>query len=60
MTKDFMQNCFVCQEPVDSRGIKNQQINLPVCERCCGTELEHLAIQNLLEGMADGFVCGCI
>ena len=60
MTEDFARKCFVCEEPVDSACVKNQQINLPVCEKCIGTENEKLAVQNLLDGMADGFVCGCI
>ncbi|MFA5329091.1 MAG: hypothetical protein WC384_14955 [Prolixibacteraceae bacterium] len=35
-------------------------INLPVCNECKGTDREKNAVDELLEGLADGFVCGCI
>lgn len=60
MAEDFSIKCFVCEEPVDKDCFKNKTINLPICEKCRGTENELKAVQELLEGMADGFVCGCI
>lgn len=58
---DFLTQCFVCGIEVDrdSTG-KNKQLNLPVCDDCRDTEKELNAVQELNEGMADGFVCGCI
>jgi hypothetical protein len=58
---DFSNQCFVCQKEIDTLTVmKNKQFNLPVCEECEGTNREQDAIAGLLEGMADGFVCGCI
>ncbi len=58
---DFSNHCFVCGLEVDSDSSrKHKQFNLPVCDDCFGTDREKLAVSNLLEGMADGFVCGCI
>jgi len=60
MNNDFSTTCFVCEEPVAKDCLRNTSINLPVCEKCRGTENEQKAVNELLEGMADGFVCGCI
>jgi len=60
MDKSFIDKCFVCEEPVTNDCFRNSTINLPVCKKCRGTENEQIAVQELLEGMADGFVCGCI
>ncbi|WP_163711876.1 hypothetical protein [Mangrovibacterium lignilyticum] len=60
MTENFQKKCFVCEEPVNEGCSKNIEINLPVCENCRGTENEKKAVKDLQEGMADGFVCGCI
>lgn len=58
---DFQNHCFVCGRETDpSTSNKNTQLNLPVCELCKGTEEEKKAVDELLDGMADGFVCGCI
>lgn len=57
---DFNVKCFVCEEPVDKDCSRNSSVNLPVCEKCKGTNREMEKVQELLEGMADGFVCGCI
>lgn len=58
---DFSNHCFVCGKETDPQNSKkNEQFNLPVCDECNGTEAEKKAIGDLLEGMADGFVCGCI
>jgi len=58
---DFSNQCFVCGieiDPLDSK--KNKQLNLPVCNDCSETDREKSAIEDYLEGMAEGFVCGCI
>jgi hypothetical protein len=58
---DFAKQCFVCGKAVDPEQTeKNKQFNLPVCSGCKGTDKEKEAIAQLLEGMAEGFVCGCI
>ncbi len=58
---DFLNHCFVCGKEIDPQTTKkNLEINLPVCEVCSGTEEEKKAVSDLNEGMADGFVCGCI
>ncbi|HEY3369251.1 MAG TPA: hypothetical protein VGK10_00305 [Prolixibacteraceae bacterium] len=58
---DFLHHCFVCGKETDPQNKqKNKQLNLPVCNDCRGTEAEEKAIEELIEGMADGFVCGCI
>ncbi|WP_107821746.1 hypothetical protein [Mangrovibacterium marinum] len=60
MMNNFKTTCFVCEEPVDPDCRVNLTLNLPVCKNCEGTEREKEKVQELLEGMADGFVCGCI
>jgi len=58
---DFLTRCFVCGIEIDPDATaKNKQLNLPVCVDCKDTEKEQNAIKELNEGMADGFVCGCI
>ncbi len=58
---DFANHCFVCGKEVDAKtSEKNTQFNLPVCTYCKGTDKEKKAVEDLLEGMAEGFVCGCI
>lgn len=58
---DFLYQCFVCGKETDPQNTtKNKQLNLPVCNECIGTEEENQAVDELIEGMADGFVCGCI
>ena len=58
---DFINQCYVCGKIVDPLNAeKNIQFNLPVCDVCKGSNREAEAIDQLLEGMADGFVCGCI
>lgn len=58
---DFANHCFVCGKEIDLQNTeKNIQFNLPVCSECKGTDREKEAIAQLLEGMAEGFVCGCI
>jgi len=58
---EFINKCFVCGIEIDPKTtIRNKQLNLPVCDECNGTNNERKAVDELLEGMADGFVCGCI
>ena len=53
--------CFVCEQSVESLIIHyNTKINLPVCDTCHGTDQENYKINELLEGLAEGFICGCI
>lgn len=58
---DFHNHCFVCGKETDPVICsKNIQLNLPVCESCKDTDEEKKAVDELIEGMAEGFVCGCI
>ncbi len=58
---NIFSKCFVCEKEVDSKlASRNQSVNLPVCDSCNGTNKEKKKAAELLEGMADGFVCGCI
>ena len=59
--KGIFSKCFVCEKELEPQtSSKNEQVNLPVCDRCKGTKSEKLKEAELLDGMADGFVCGCI
>lgn len=58
---DFSNQCFVCGNELDPQQSEiNVLFNLPVCNECKGTDREKQAVEELLEGLADGFVCGCI
>ena len=53
--------CFVCDNAIQNAIITYQRkVNLPVCDNCKDTANEKAKIEELLEGLADGFVCGCI
>jgi len=53
--------CFVCDIPIDSQNFTyNKKVNMPVCDACRGTEQEAAKVADLLEGLAEGFTCGCI
>ncbi len=53
--------CFVCQEQLSLENMKvNQELMLPVCNACRGTEKEKKAVQEYNESLADGLICGCI
>lgn len=53
--------CFVCKKPVTSDSSEiNQVVNMPVCFTCKGTEQEKAEEKEVLDSLADGFVCGCI
>lgn len=54
-------HCFVCKQPIKHTIITyNRKVNLPVCEKCAGTQEEKLAETEALDSLADDFVCGCI
>jgi hypothetical protein len=53
------ESCFVCGNKQEDLML-NTRVNLPVCHVCSGSENEKKAIDELLEGLAEGFVCGCI
>lgn len=58
---NFSTICFVCNSVIENDDFSiNQEINLPVCPKCKGSEEEKEAVRKLIEGLADGFVCGCI
>ena len=58
---NFLTQCFVCGIEIDPEVTgRNKHLNLPICGDCRDTDKEQTAIQELNEGLADGFVCGCI
>ena len=58
---EFSNKCFVCNsELTDLSFSVNMGTNLPVCDKCKGTNEEKEAVAKIIEGLADGFVCGCI
>ena len=58
---DFASKCFVCQKMIDPQNtLKNKDLNLPVCTHCSGSDQELEKVNELKEGLADDFVCGCI
>jgi len=53
--------CFVCQEEVtEENSVLNQEVILPVCNNCKGSNKEKEIVKELLDSLADGLVCGCI
>jgi hypothetical protein len=53
--------CFVCKKTVTPETSElNLVVNLPVCEGCKGSDMEKQVEKEVLESLADGFVCGCI
>ena len=53
--------CFVCEmETAPENTSINNQVNMLVCKSCQGSQQEKEKINELLEGLAEGFVCGCI
>ncbi len=60
MTEHILDNCCVCKKDVTKGCPVNQSVLLPVCDDCRDTKEEAEVVKSLLEGMADGFVCGCI
>jgi uncharacterized CHY-type Zn-finger protein len=56
---DSFNHCFVCG--IKQKDMtKNNRVNLLVCPTCSGSENEMKAVNELMEGLAEGFVCGCI
>jgi len=53
--------CFVCEVEVNrGNSTLNQEVNLPVCESCKGSDKEKKTVIEFLDSLADGLVCGCI
>ena len=53
--------CFVCEHPYSENQVTlNTVVNLFVCHDCKGTENEKQKETELLDSLAEGFVCGCI
>ncbi|WP_066629279.1 hypothetical protein [Labilibacter marinus] len=60
MNSNFSKKCFVCEKELEKIESKNKVTNLPVCKQCKGTDKEKVKEQEVLDSLADGFVCGCI
>ncbi len=59
--ENLVKNCFVCEKPVNSENSSlNLVVNMRVCNQCKNSQNEKLKEAELLESLADGFVCGCI
>lgn len=53
--------CFVCKNPVPETVYDlNVEVNMPVCKNCKGTDEEKKMVEEMLDSLADGLVCGCI
>lgn len=53
--------CFVCEHTFSENKVSlNNEVNLFVCHDCKGTEHEKQKEAELLDSLAEGFVCGCI
>jgi hypothetical protein len=60
-TNNKLHKCFVCDVSINDNDLSyHKQILLPVCPDCKNSEKEQQKAKELLEGLADGFVCGCI
>jgi hypothetical protein len=59
--ENINKKCFVCEEPVNNENYSlNKVVNMPVCNHCKNSEHEKHKETELLESLAEGFVCGCI
>jgi hypothetical protein len=59
--EDIINKCFVCGQPRNNeKNTINHFVNLPVCANCKNTENEKQKVEELLESLSEGFVCGCI
>jgi len=59
--EDIKNTCFVCKTTFTLETSKiNQVVNMPVCFKCKGTDREKEEENEVLDSLADGFVCGCI
>lgn len=53
--------CFVCELEVAAGNWQiNNDVLLPVCIECIGTEMEKEKVEKYLDSLADGLICGCI
>ncbi|MBN2635360.1 MAG: hypothetical protein JXR61_03760 [Prolixibacteraceae bacterium] len=53
--------CFVCKKSIsDTVYDLNIEVNMPVCKSCKGTNEEKNMVEEMLDSLADGLVCGCI
>ncbi|SHF01408.1 hypothetical protein SAMN05444274_103251 [Mariniphaga anaerophila] len=53
--------CFVCSAVIENDDFEiNSEVLLAVCPRCKGTENEKKKVEEYLDSLADGLVCGCI
>lgn len=53
--------CFVCKKALTPAiSTINSVVNMPVCNKCKGSDLEEKEEKAALDSLADGFVCGCI
>lgn len=58
---DIKNTCFVCKKPITPENSEmNKVVHMPVCDTCKDTEQEKKEEKEVLESLADGFVCGCI
>lgn len=55
-----LNKCFVCEKELNEVTHKNKATNLPVCNQCKGSEEEKKQEKEILDSLAEGFVCGCI
>ena len=53
--------CFVCKKVLPKQTLKmNRELYLPVCPGCKDSDEEKKAIDDYLESLAEGLICGCI
>ena len=38
----------------------NMDVNMPVCSNCKETDQEKNEVEEMLDSLADGLICGCI
>lgn len=57
--ENCFEKCFVCGSKSKDL-LTHKAVNLPVCLSCHGSKDEEKAIKELMDGLAEGFVCGCI
>ncbi len=61
MRKKITDICFVCKCSLTNRNyVINKKVYLPVCLECKGTDTEKKTVEEYLDSLADGLVCGCI